>query len=555
MSLLYATQDNKVKALTDMTVFASLIGYHGGWEKFGTVHNKLAGFVTTPQKAKLCLSGKRYNNRRLILMPRGHLKSTVCSVLYTLWRIYRNPNIRILVGCNKLELSQAFVRELRQYLEDPELQSRVWNSRPHVSGRLVPLMDAAGRKRRSKKGDDDETETEDKKLIWSLSAIQVLRSEVYKEPTVLATSVGTRVTGQHYDLLILDDIVDFDNCSSPAKIDKVFEWAQDMESVIDPVREYVLGKAGAVEFREKVGDEVVILGTRYDGEDYYHYILERLRELEYRVFVRNIFRNGVDAAGGYIWSEKFNEEYIRRLRSRTTPRRWASQYLNSILATEENILQPDKLKYFKTTKAELKPETGLVEIQLPNEVVKRIVKPVLVVDSAVSQTTKADNTVLTVGGVDENRDVFVLDTRVGKFTPSETINHIFELCDKWKLFSVSVETNGVGATLPYGIKERFRTERPLIVREIRSVGNKKQRIEQRLQPLLENGKLYLTDWIASHQGIQNEFLYFPRLTAKDDFLDTVDMLCEVANPTSRRGSKNAHVSRHRTYNSKYGGTR
>ncbi len=102
---MYNTHNNKVKALHDIWTFAELIGYEGGKKNFAAIHRKLAGFVTAPQLAPVCLldkgfSKQKYNRRRLVLMPRGHLKSTVCSVLYTLWRIYRNPYIRILVGCN-----------------------------------------------------------------------------------------------------------------------------------------------------------------------------------------------------------------------------------------------------------------------------------------------------------------------------------------------------------------------------------------------------------------------------------------------------------------------
>lgn len=579
---MYATQTNKVKALTDITVFAELINFQGGWSKFGTIHKKLAGFVSSPQVAKPCVELRKsrtkltYNRRRLLLMPRGHLKSTVCSVLYVLWRIYRNPNIRILVGCNLKELSESFVRELRQYLEDPEIQERVWNKRPHISGRLIPVMDAAGRKRRGQKSEEEGTETEDKKLKWTTTALQVLRDQKLKEPTVLATSVGTRVTGQHYDLLILDDIVDFDNCSTPQKISKVFEWAQDMESVIDPSREVVYGKVGAVEFKEQIGDEVVVLGTRYENGDYYDYLMENMVDLEYKCFVRNIYRNGQnwvrptkseedylqvkknwrvgDVGSGYIWDNKFNEDYVRRLKARTTARRWASQYLNTIISSEEQVLKMDKVKYFRSAQC-ISKDNGTVEIRMSGETKPHLLKPFMVVDPAASTKDTADNTSICVGGVDEERNVFIIDTKIGKFTPNQTIEHIYALAEKWRMYAVCVETNGVGAGLPYGIKDREKWSRPLIVREQRSTGNKKERIEARLQPLLENGKLYLADWMATNEIINNEFMFFPRETAKDDFLDSVDMLCQVAFPTPRTFKGKGTVTPKLFVNSKYGGCR
>ena len=537
---MYATKANLLKALTDITVFADLIDFQGGWSAFGSIHRKLVGFITAPQCTKF------YNNRRLVLAPRGHLKSTVCCTLYTLWRIYRNPDIRILVGTNKLELSTSFIRELRQYLENPELQSRVWNKRPHIPGRLIPVMDSAGRKRRQQ---TEPTETEDKKLIWTTTAIQVLRPGVFKEPTVLATSVGTRVTGQHYDLLILDDIVDFDNTSSQTKLDKTFEWAQDLESVLDPKRHINV----APDFSEDVGDEVVVLGTRYDAIDYYNYIIENARQLDYRVFTRNIYRNGVNSDAGFIWPEKFNADVVGKLRNRLTPRRFASQYLNTIITDEMSVLRSDQIKYFKSETIELK--NNLIELKLPGEVVTRTFKPIMVVDPAISQTSRADNTVITVGGLDEQRDLFVVDMKVGKLTPQQTVTAIFDMCEKWNLFSVTVEVVGYQAALAYSIKEQFRTRRALVVKEWRpdgQMGKKKARIENGLQPLFANGKIYLSDWLATCKPLHDEILYFPKATAHDDCLDTLEMLRATACPVPKK--KHTSVPR-QTYNMKYGGIR
>lgn len=589
---MYNTTNNKIQALHDIWTFAELINYEGGVKNFAKIHKKLAGFVTAPQVAKVCLLHKgfgkeHYNRRRLVLMPRGHLKSTVCSVLYALWRIYRNPYIRILVGCNLKDLSKTFIRALRQYLEDPELQERVWNNRPHFEGRLVPLMDSAGRKRRDKNREEDDpeqTEAADKKVIWTLEAIQVIRDKVIKEPTLLATSVGSRITGQHYDLLILDDIVDFDNCKTPAKIASVFGWAQDMESVVDPPRQVKVGGKNGIWVEETVGDEILALGTRYDKLDYWGYIMENMEDLDYKVFVRNIHRNGANYVnpkwarepavqgkrkkdihqlktgspeGGYIWAEKFTAGYVKRLKASTKiSRRWNSQYLNSIVDAEDMILKPEKIKYF-TIRGVKKVDNGCLEITLPDDQGKRVIKPFLCVDPAGSLETTADNSALSVGGMDAEHNLYIVDTKVGKYTIMEIVKHIFELCEKWGLYAVTVETNGVGVSIPYAIKEQFSKDRkPIVVNELRSKGEKKERLESGLQPLIENGKLWLADWMAVNSIVQDEILYFPRETAKDDWLDTVDMIRAKAFPTPT-SMKNKSKFRQKTkfVNRKWGGTR
>jgi len=552
-----ALQSQKIKALFDIWEFADLIKFHGGRTNFGTVHKKLAGFVTSTQRGhKYSDNHEVYysNKRRLVLMPRGHLKSTVCSTLYVLWRIYRNPDIRIIVGTNILQLATSFIREVRQYLEDPQLGELVWNSRPHIGGRLIPVMDAAGRKRRSQ----DFTETEDKKLIWTNTALQVLRPGVFKEPTLLAISVGTKTTGNHCDLIILDDIVDFDNVSSQVKIDRVFDWTQDLESVLDPARSVSVGKyldkrGIPVVFKEEVGNEIVVLGTRYDANDFYHYLIDNQKELEYATFLRNIYRNGVNADYGFIWQEKFNETVLRQIRARLSARRFASQYLNRIVTDETSVLRSDQIQYFHIDRVEVKDM--MVDIYVPNEPFPRHVKLYLVVDPAISMANDADNTCITVGGLDENRDMFIVDMVVGKFAPMKTIEHIYTLTDKWNMHTVHIEVVGFQAALVYGIKEQFRSRRPLVVREIKPdsrSGSKKSRIEQGLQPLFANNKIYLANNLSRLKELHDEIMYFPRETAHDDCLDTMEMLRAVACPVPKK----AHVlTPRKQYNMKYGGSR
>lgn len=585
--MLAATPANKIRALFDIKVFAELIGYQGGWKNFATIHRKLAGFVTTPQVAEPCIRLKRsglkaqYNRRRLILMPRSHLKSTVCSVLYVLWRIYRNPNIRVLVGTNIKSLSQGFIRELRQYLEDPELGDKVWNNRPHIEGRLIPIMDAAGRKRRSQKS-EDETDTEDKKMLWTLDAIQVLRSAKLKEPTVYATSAGTRVTGQHYDLLILDDIVDFENSTDENKIAKLVDWAGDMESVVDPIRKvlcgrYTRGFGRYEELWEEIGDEAVVLGTRYVDGDYYDYLMANMKDFEYKVFTRNIYRNGQnwvkptktedeykqerrnykigDASGGYIWQEKFNAEELRRRKARLTPRRWASQYLNTILSDEEMVLDANKIRYFKSGLVEVKD--NLVYIKVPDEEAKRVIRPFVVVDPAVSQSSRADNTAIAVGGVDEAGDMFVVDMKVGRFTPNQTIDHIFYLLEKWSATKVVIEVVGFQQALVFQLRDQMRERKmfPFIVEHNpQGKGEKKARLEAGLQPYFENGKLWMADWLATLEQLQDDITMFPRETAKDDTLDALDMLRAYGVRIPRDTRKHNHAPR-TSYNKRWGGTR
>jgi predicted phage terminase large subunit-like protein len=568
-AIAYATQSNtsvvpqttprgSVAALTSYWKFIEYIRFKGGTENFGAVHRELAEFISTPQTActgryQNAKLGTNKHRRRLVLIPRGHLKSTLCSVGYVLWRIYRNPNIRIAVGCATQALALQFVREIKQYLENEDLQDSIWNKRPHIPGRLVPTLDKAGAKRRDRlREDDDGTEAVDKKIVWRSDAIQVIRSSIMREPTVLATSPGSNVTGMHFDLIIKDDLINDDTVATPEKIEKTLEWAMDIESVLDPQRKVLLHKAADQDVWELVGDEDLVLGTRYARHDYYDYIIESADTLGYETFTRNVYKNGVDSKDGYLWPEKFNDFVIDNLKKRVKPRRFASQYLNSIIVEEEQVLKMSQIVPVDPRYIEV--FEGYIVVNLPNQEAVRVF-PQLVLDPAISQKKTADNTVMLVGGVDFNRNLYLFEFVYGKFLPEKMISAMFELAAKWKVTRVTVEVVAFQKVIAHMIRSAFGRYRPIGINEYIPKGEKKARILTYLEPVFNNKMVYANTKILGIPQFREEVEYFStnvNSTVHDDFVDAMAILVEVASPTIKK-----YRSSDRTIpfaiNSKYGG--
>lgn len=544
-----------IKAYSDIWAFADLINFRGGRKKFGEIHYELAEFLTTPQRVE-----DEFNRRRLILMPRGHLKSTVSSVLYTLWRIYRNPNIRVLVGTNIKRLGRGFIRELRQYFENGELQRNVWNCRPWVEGPLVPALSASDRRKRNSQrnnlfnDDADINIADDTKLIWSMEALQVIRTEVMKEPTVQIASVGTTVTGDHYDLLILDDVVDFDNSDTEDKAANILDWTRDLESVLDP-RQHVMYDLGGLRLEDYVGDETVILGTRYYDWDFYDYLIKESEVLGVRTFIRNIYKNGVDDTDGYLWEQKFNKVTVERLRRRiNNHKRFASQYLNAIVAPEDSVFSLDCVRWFKSSNVFHTPDNTW-EIVKNGEPTRRI-KPILFIDPAATTGDTSDFSVLTVAGYSENKELMVLDVVHGRFTPTQVCDELFSLCAKWKLNSVTVEMVGGFKLYESVIRDYMKRNNKIIsIRDYKPTAklHKHARIEAWLQPLFDNGMMYIADFLATNEELRNEITLFPK-SRKDDILDTFAAVAEICTPTRKRGSRGSCTPL-KQVNTKWGGYR
>lgn len=521
-----------VLALSDMKAFAELILFHGGWENFGECHQELADFIATPQTSKeaqwkLKAEGDEQGAylRRLVLMPRGHLKSTIGTVLYVLWRIYRNPNIRILVACNLQSLAFAFIRELRSYFENTKLDS-VWNKRPHIDGALLPQLQKKSRDRNF----SVDTEAEDRKVIWNNTALQVVRRDnvYFKEPTVYATSVGTTVTGQHYDLVILDDLIDFKNIESEVKKLATEEWIADIESVLNPPENCTIeGKDGYV-LQEILGGEIVISGTRYAVDDYYAQVLEKADDLGYQTHVRNVYKNGKDSTDGYLWHEKYNDRILASLKARLSPRRFASQYLNTVYEKDTNLFNTSAISIIPD--ADVFTNSGRLCARHPNGRIE-IVAPIIAIDPAFTTSKTSDDCAILLGFKFSDGMVCVVDAYLDRMVAAEVVQNTAALARRYHTLRLFFEANGVGLLVP----ELFKTDASKVDgKQMVCTGHYEQRSkESKIQGVLELpmnvGKIAVCQRVKNNERIWKQLVNYPGVR-HDDFLDGLVTLYEKTVP-------------------------
>lgn len=516
--------------------FVELIKLEGGIENFEpTLHHQMCDFAAQTQQANF------EDRRRLGLVPRAHLKSTLGTKGYSLWRIYRNPNIRIGVGTATTPLAKQFVIYIKQYLENAKLQERVWNRRPHIPGRLVPILDKAGFSRRNQKWDlGIWTEAEDKKVVWRGDAVQVLRDKIYNEPTVLACSPNSNITGMHFDLVILDDIINDDTVATAEKREKTLTWTRDLESVIIPLHSESFGET--YQFNEMLGDEVLVWGTRYHVDDYYKYLIDNKEDFGIKIFFRNVFKNGKDATEGYLWEPQFNEKTIIKIRKRQGVIRFTAQYLNRVVVTEDIIFPTNRITYIVPSKVIAQEKSNLVRILRKDDKGNEYgadVKLVSVIDPAISQQKSADFSVTMIGGLDRDRTFYCLDFKFGRFLPAELIGHTYHLLDKWGLNATHIETVGYQLVLIQAFKAMFHKYRPIALIPYKPRGKKEDRIKFHLQPLFDNNQIVFMQWMSNCTELQDELEFFPSI--HDDIIDAASMIVEIATPTKEKSSKNAYA--------------
>lgn len=533
------------QALTSLPKFADLIGFHGGWSFFGECHDELSEFITHPQNNLEAIQNWTHDKneeplglRRLLLMPRGHLKTSVATVLYTLWRIYRNPNIRILVGSNVQNLSFSFIRELRTYLENDALQDNVWNQRPHIKGDLIPRINV----RTQARNFNGDTEARDRKVIWNNAALQVNRNSVFKEPTVYAASVGASVTGQHFDLIILDDLHDKTNTVSETKRKAVFDWIEDAESVINPACWYPV--EGLPLGGEILGGEVIFTGTRYHVDDYYGLIIDNQEEMEYRVHSRNIFKNGNDNSDGYLWHERYDDAAFNRIKARMSDTRFSSQYLNRVYEKDFGVFSWDMVGcvnreyiyrsgYFMNYREE---NTGLTTQLVP----------IIAIDPAFSSNKKGDDCAVLVASKLKDGRLLVLDGFVERIEAATLVKRVQELADKYLAYRVYYEENGVGMLLPELLKQKTPEGKALICYGHYEQRNKEAKIQGVLELAINSGQILLSDHLHQLDKLQKQISRFPSV-AHDDFLDC--LVTALEKTPGIRSKKSQHMAQPSTFTS------
>ena len=517
--------DLSIKALTDITVFADLIEFKGGWKSFYACHRELADFITKGVK------DNEAKKSRLVLMPRGHLKSTICSVLYVLWRIYRNPDYRGLVVCNNKHLSFSFIRELRAYLENTDLQVKVWNNRPHIVGNLIPALDKRNRQRNM--SSEFDTDAEDRKVVWTANALQVIRQGTFKEPTVYAASVGSPITGFHFDEAIADDVIDFNNVKPP-RCDSVKQWLEDLNSVLNPIVKFDFGL-----FVDYLGQQELFVGTRYGLFDFYGSILDDEEQMGFDCLVKSIYKD-FDNPDEYLCPELFNKALEVKIRRKMSERHFSCQYLNKVFVNDFAVLDADKAKFFPSAAffTDIDGNQWLKSAAFDRNIP---VSPVIVIDPAF---TKDDCAVLV--GAKVNDVLYVIDGTVEVMNPTALVKTVVSLAKKYRIRRVFAEQNGVGALLPslfFPLNDKNSVDgQPIIVVQHWESRPKQEKIEGVLQPLFYNSTIWFNEQFKT-KPCWRQLFEFPS-NHKDDFLDALVILAEKAtNKQIRSSNKMPEIKR------------
>lgn len=180
--------------------------------------------LTEPTHDPICSVLSSSSKKKLIVVPRGTFKSTICSISFPTWLLAKDPNHRILLDSELFSNSSRLLREIKGHMES--------NHMKEIFGDWVGP-------------------------VWNDSEIIIKqRTKIYKESSITCSGVEANKTGQHYSVIIADDLSSLDNSMTQEQREKVYNHYRLYISLLDP------------------GGTLVVVGTRYSQGDIIGHILD-----------------------------------------------------------------------------------------------------------------------------------------------------------------------------------------------------------------------------------------------------------------------------------------
>ena len=226
--------------------------------------------------------------------------------------------------------------------------------------------------------------------------------------TLTALGASGAVVSKHFDVIIGDDLVGFENARTEAQRKKLKEW---FYSSLFPTLE--------------PDGEIHILGTRYSPMDLYE---DLIRSKNYKINIQQAI-TVKDNAEYSLWEAKFSLEKLRQIREESGLIIFNMQYQNNTELAKGKIF---KYKYFKNFEEyEVDYDLSRVRVKVldANNVPYWIpVRIYMGADLAISEdeTSNNDYFVLTTIGVDKDKNVYVLDYLKERLTFNAQLNAILD---------------------------------------------------------------------------------------------------------------------------------
>lgn len=418
----------------------------------------------------------QHHNNFLMLVPRYHLKSTLGTVYYAIWRLIKNVNTRILIKAATEPVSMSFLGEIKEHIK----------SNTTLKFFFPFLKPARG----------DGTREFD---MWNKSDIKIDRTRIFKDPSVSAVGALTNITGMRYDQIINDDLMAEENSKNDKTIADIIEGYGKSRLLLAP------------------GGSMQTIGTRKRDSDLYGHMIE---ELNIPLYKRSAIENEK-----YIWNNSLVIDKIEEDKRGMSAYTFACEMMNDPISAETSEFRAEYRKQWD----EEVVRTGFLDT--PPEDNERLIEEwyktlniYIGCDPARSKNNRSDYTVILVLGSDKRGREFYLKCIREKLESMEIVDKFGKEVEFWfknyHLDKCGIETEGGDIHLFQPIQKELR-KREIPLAKLTQF--KRKRSEDKsdhircLQLPWERGLIWLKKTNSSE--CEAEFLRFPY--GKHD--DTIDI--------------------------------
>lgn len=342
------------------------------YQDFQPFHSKIDEFLA---------SRKRY---KLINIPRNHLKSSA-MMSWIAHMLLKNPNLSFLFESSLYANAKNYTRDIKHRIQSDEwteLFGEGWNGTP-----------------------------------WRDNEFTVgKRDQLQPAASVTASGLDKVQTGQHYDYVLLDDLVDEINSRTEQGREKVKERYRQALSLLRP------------------GGTIIVIGTPWDRDDLYAYMKEDPEIVKHTEILQFEVYND---DGTILYHQKFCESADEEFESRGTKR--SLDLLRTLLGPYQFSCQyridPDAEEFseFKTRWFHHMDSEKIVEhVYSHNDIstVKRIF-----IDPALGRenSKEACETAIITGFFTSEPLLYVMEDQCDIIDPGETVERAMDAADRFGL--------------------------------------------------------------------------------------------------------------------------
>lgn len=453
----------------------------------------------------------RINNPRnkIVLVPRGHLKTTILTVYKTLWHLVRDCADTILIGMNSGLNARNVIRDIQSQFEvNKTFRDCFWEIVPdHI--RDAPT--SRGKKTYSKDGH----------VRWQAQMFDVKLSQYHRrlgrrEASVAGLGLGGRLVSQHYQRLHVDDPVD----------EKTVATAEQIKKAIDAYRALqALGIGGMT--------KNFYVGTPWHYSDTSQWLLDPSQSGfdDISVFIATALDADDQPIYPFVRSGSTHPGFTKKIleirRRQMGEALFSSQYLMQPVSADNQVFPPSWWGFYD---------------ELPSDVPK---VTVMTVDPAISESKQGDASAFVVVTIDSLGRWYVRDIiRHKSLGMSGILTCIEELATRYNPELIGIEAVSFQRSVAWALRDKWEREgKPyLAIKEVEpSRSESKEFRIKKIAPKVEAGLVYLPRFNRDvpptmeyqrpylppgFQELVSEGERFPRCI-HDDVLDALSQVVEL----------------------------